>query len=116
MTVEKRAKREQGGTFAQLYDAQEELSRRNAKPLGRPKKKVARKPTTIHLTPAETRSLGKLHLLINDRFSVNRSELVGVAIDALVTLVEQKGLKPLENSDIQDVDDFRRLIFDFIKL
>jgi hypothetical protein len=116
MTVEKKAKQEQGGTFAQLYDVQEELNRRNTKPLGRPRKKVQRKPTTIHLTPAETRNLGKLHLLVSERFSVNRSELVGIAIDALAALVEQKGLKTLAKSESQDVEDFRQIIFDFMKL
>jgi hypothetical protein len=116
MTSEKRAKREQGGTFAQLYDVQEELNRRSAKPLGRPRKKVSRKPTTIHLTPAETRNLGKLHLLVSEQFSVNRSELVGVAIDALIALVEQKGLKPLDGPDVRDAEDFRQIIFDFMKL
>ena len=90
--AEKKARSGGEGTFAQLYDVQEELSRRNAKPLGRPPKKVQRKPTTIHLTQAENRNLSKLHLLVNDQFSINRSELVGVAIDALSVLMEEKGM------------------------
>lgn len=115
MTVDKNSKREERGTFAQLYEVQEELSRRNTKPLGRPRKKIQRKPTTIHLTPAESRSLNKLHLLVNEQFTINRSELVGLAIDALVALVEQKE-QAIEKSHIQDIEALRRLVFDFMKL
>ena len=104
------------GTFAQLYDVQEELSQRNARPLGRPPKKVQRKPTTIHLTQAESRNLSKLHLLVNDQFSINRSELVGVAIDALHILMEAKGIKALEEARIRDVEAFREFVADFMTL
>jgi hypothetical protein len=41
--TEKKVSREGQGTFAQLYDVQEQLNRRNTKPLGRPPKKVQRK-------------------------------------------------------------------------
>jgi len=103
------------GTFAQLYDVQEELSRRNAKPLGRPRKRVQRKPTTIHLTQAENRNLSKLHLMVNDQFSINRSELVGVAIDVLTALLEKKGIEALEGEYIRDVEAFREMARDFAK-
>jgi hypothetical protein len=108
-------KRSGQGTFAQLYDVQEELNRRNTKPLGRPPKKVQRKPTTVHLTKSESRSLNKLQLLASEQFSVNRSELVGVAIDVLALLVEENGKKLVAGADIQDVEDFRRAIIDFMK-
>lgn len=113
--TEKKGKREGQGTFAQLYDVQEELSRRNVKPLGRPPKKVQRKPTTVHLTKSEIRNLSKLQLLVSEQFSVNRSELVGVAIDALTLLIEEKGKMAVQNGQIRDVDAFRQLISDFIK-
>lgn len=114
--TEKRAIREGQGTFAQLYDVQEELIRRDTKPLGRPRKKIQRKPTTIHLTKSESRNLSRLHLLINEQFSVNRSELVGVAIDVLTTLMEEKkGLNVVEKAQVRDVETFRQLVFDFIK-
>jgi len=113
--TEKAAKRDGQGTFAQLYDVQEELSRRSSKPLGRPRKKVQRKPTTIHLTQTENRNLSKMHLLMNDQFSINRSELVGVAIDTLNKLLEKKGLGTVEKAQIEDVEAFRQLVFDFIK-
>lgn len=103
------------GTFARLYDVQEELSQRNVKPLGRPPKKVQRKPTTIHLTQSENRSLSELHLLINEQFSINRSELVGVAIDALAVLMKKKGVNPIKQAYVEDVEAFRQLIIDFIK-
>jgi len=114
--AEKKVRSGGEGTFAQLYDVQEELSRRNARPLGRPPKKVQRKPTTIHLTQAENRNLSKLHLLVNDQFSINRSELVGVAIDALSVLMEEKGIEALENAHIRDAETFKQAVFDFLKL
>lgn len=114
--TEKRPKRQGQGTFAQLYDVQEELSQRHTRPLGRPPKKIKRKPTTIHLTQSESRNLSKLHLLINEHFSVNRSELVGVAIDTLNILIQKKGLKPLQDADIRDAEGFRELIADFLDL
>jgi hypothetical protein len=104
------------GTFAKLYDMQEELSQRHVKPLGRPRKKIQRKPTTIHLTQAEVRSLSKLHLLVNEYSPINRSELVGIAIDTLTLLMEQKGKIIIEENDISDAEEFRQLIYDFIKL
>ncbi|MCB9076477.1 MAG: hypothetical protein H6631_02695 [Anaerolineaceae bacterium] len=109
------ANSEERGTFAKLYDVQEQMSRRNSKPLGRPRKKVQRKPTTIHLTQAENRKLSKLHLLVSDQISVNRSELVGVAIEVLAALVEKKGGKALEETRLEDIESFRDLVFDFIK-
>ncbi|MBN1995815.1 MAG: hypothetical protein JW953_24225 [Anaerolineae bacterium] len=103
------------GTFAKLYDVQEELSRRHVKPLGRPRKKIQRKPTTVHLTQAEMRNLSKLHLLTNDELSINRSELVGIAIDALACLIEEKGEVILGGSQIREVEAFRQVVIDFIK-
>lgn len=113
--AEKKAVRESQGTFAQLYDVQEELSRRNSKPLGRPPKKIQRKPTTVHLTKIETRNLNKLHLLIGEQFSVNRSELVGIAIDTLALLLEEKGKNALDNGQIRDMESLRHFISSFMK-
>jgi hypothetical protein len=113
--AEKKVTREAQGTFAELYDVQEQLNRRNVKPLGRPPKKVQRKPTTVHLTKAEVRNLNKLHHLVSDQISVNRSELVGVAIDVLALLMEEKGKNALESAQIQDIEALRQFISDFIK-
>ena len=110
MMAEKRTARAGQGTFAKLYDVQEELSQRNVKPLGRPRKKIRRKPTTVHLTQAEMRNLSKLHLLVNDHFSINRSELVGIAVDALVCLIEKEDEIFVQNGEIRDVEAFRQLV------
>jgi hypothetical protein len=115
MMAEKRSRAGQG-TFAKLYDVQEELSQRGIKPLGRPRKKIRRKPTTIHLTQSEVRNLSKLHLLANEHFSINRSELVGVAIDLLTLLMEKKGKVIVKTDEVRDVEAFRKSIADFIKL
>ncbi len=103
------------GTFAQLYDVHEQLSRQNAKSLGRPKKKTQRKPTTIHLTQLENRNLSKLHLLVNDQFSINRSEIVGVAIDVLSFLLEEKGEDYLIAAQLNDAEGFRQHLLEIIK-
>ncbi len=115
--LEQETKPERQGTFAQLYDVQEQLNRRQSKPLGRPPKKIQRKPTTIHLTKSEVKNLNKLHMAVGEQFSVNRSELVGLAIDVLAALLEEKGKKKAaEISQIQDMEAFYQYIFDFLKL
>jgi predicted HTH domain antitoxin len=114
MMVEKRSRAGQG-TFARLYDVQEELSQRGVKPLGRPRKKIRRKPTTVHLTQSEVRKLSKLHLLVNEHFSVNRSELVGVAIDALALLIERKSEEIIKTGGVRDVEALRQSVIDFMK-
>lgn len=113
--TEKKTARAGQGTFAKLYDVQEELSQRNIKPLGRPRKKIRRKPTTVHLTQAEVRNLSKLHLLVNEKFSVNRSELIGIAVELLAFLMEQNDHTFVENDQIRNIDDFRECVVDFIK-
>jgi hypothetical protein len=115
MMVDQETKPERQGTFAQLYDVQEQLNRRQSKPLGRPPKRIQRKPTTVHLTKSEVKNLNKLHLAVGEHFSVNRSELVGVAIDVLALLMEGKAKKTIENTQIQDIDALRKLVFDFVK-
>jgi hypothetical protein len=114
MMAEKRARAGQG-TFAKLYDVQEELSQRGLKPLGRPRKKIRRKPTTIHLTQSEVRNLSKLHLLVNEHFPINRSELVGVAIEVLTLLIEERGEEIIKAGEVRDVEVLRRSIVDFMK-
>lgn len=113
--AEPKTKQKTEGTFAQLYDVQQQISRRDAKPLGRPPKKVQRKPTTVHLTRTEIRNLSKLHLLVNEQFPANRSELIGLAIDALYILLEEKGKDELNAAQPADLETLRQLVFDFIK-
>jgi hypothetical protein len=113
--AEQRTARAGQGTFAKLYDVQEELSQRNVKPLGRPRKKIRRKPTTVHLTQSEMKNLSKLHLLLNDHISVNRSELVGIAVDVLASLVEEKEEFLVDDSEIRDAETLKQVLVDFIK-
>ncbi len=104
----------EGGTFARLYDVQQELNRRQTKPLGRPPKKVQRKPTTIHLAPAEKRNLAELKMLMDGQFPINQSELVGVAIDSLNALMQSKGKVAIANGQIRDAESFRSFIYGII--
>lgn len=103
------------GTFAQLYDVHEELSRKNNRPLGRPPKKVRRKPTTIHLTQSESRSLSKLQLQTSEYFSVNRSEIVGVAIELLSIVMEKNGENLVRKAELADLEGFRQVVIGFLK-
>ena len=108
-------KNEKAATFARLYDLQEELRQREKPRLGRPPKRVKRKPTTVHLTAEEAQTLGELHLSVKRRFSVNRSELVGLAIEVLAGLVHEDG-SPLLDETVTDLWVLRRRLYDFIKL
>ncbi len=104
------------GTFARLYDAQEEMSRRTAiKPLGRPPKKIQRKPTTVHLTSTEKRGLNELKLVIDEQFTVNQSELIGLAIDTLNVLMQKKGRVAMQKGEVHDIDSLRRLLTEIVK-
>ena len=62
------------------------------------------------------RTLSKLHLQVSEHVSVNRSELVGVAIDVLALLLESKeGLRALESAQIQDSEELRQITCGFVK-
>ncbi len=77
-----------GATFADLYDAQEEMGRRMLKPMGRPRNKVQRRPTTVHLTKEELRMLRRLHLIVSEHVSsMNRSQIMGMAIELVSEMV-----------------------------
>lgn len=103
------------GTFAQLYDVHEELSRKHTRPLGRPPKKIRRKPTTIHLTQSEARKLSKLQLQTSEFLTVNRSEIVGVAIEVLTILLEKNGDKLIKKAGYDDLEGFRQVVVGFVK-
>ncbi|MDM8527130.1 hypothetical protein QUF58_02860 [Anaerolineales bacterium HSG24] len=105
---------ENEGTFARLYDVQEELNRTNIKPLGRPRKKVQRKPTTVHLTSAEKRNMAELKMLLDEHLSINQSELVGIAISSLNALMQNKGKTVLASGAVYDIDSFREVVYGFI--
>lgn len=105
---------ERAASFARLYDLQEELLQKEKPRLGRPPKRVKRKPTTIHLTAEEAQALGELHLSVKRHFSVNRSELVGLAIEVLAGLIYKDGSTLLDET-VTDLWIFKRRLSDFIK-
>jgi hypothetical protein len=107
-------KNEGAATFARLYDLQEELRQRERPRLGRPPKRVKRKPTTVHLTAEESQVLGELHLSVKRHFSVNRSELVGLAIEMLAGLVHEDGSTLLDQT-VTDLGALKRRLYDFMK-
>ncbi len=77
-----------GSTFADLYDAQERLTRQTSKPMGRPKNKIPRTPTTVYLTKDEMRMLRRLQLTMDEHISsINRSQIVGIAVELMAELV-----------------------------
>ena len=105
---------ERAATFARLYDLQEELRQRERPRLGRPPKRIKRKPTTVHLTAEETQALGELHLSVKRHFSVNRSELVGLAIEVLAGLLHEDG-STLLDEQVTDLRAFKRRLYEIIK-
>jgi hypothetical protein len=107
-------KNERAATFARLYDLQEELRQKEKTRLGRPPKRIKRKPTTIHLSAEENQTLGELHLWVKRHFSVNRSELVGLAIEVLAGLIHEDGSTLLDET-VTDLWTLKRRFYDFIK-
>ncbi len=87
MAKRKSAEDISGSTFADLYDVQEELGRKALKPMGRPRNKIQRKPTTVYLTKEEAMMLRRLHLTLNEHISVNKSQIIGMAIELISDLV-----------------------------
>jgi hypothetical protein len=107
-------KNERAATFARLYDLQEEFRRREKPRLGRPPKRIKRKPTTVHLSAEENQMLGELHLLVKRHFSVNRSELVGLAIEVLAGLIYQDGSILLDET-VTDLGALKRRLYEITK-
>lgn len=97
-----------GSTFADLYDIQEELNRQTAKPLGRPRKKVKRDPTTIYLTKTEKTILRRLDLLMGDHLSINRSEIVGIAIELLSEIIAEHDDDGTLLEGVRSPDDIKK--------
>ena len=107
-------KKERAATFARLYDLQEELRQRERPRLGRPPKRIRRKPTTVHLTTEESQTLGELHLSVKRHFSVNRSELVGLAIEVLADLIHEDGSTLLDET-VTDLGALKKRLYEIIK-
>ena len=107
-------KNEKAATFARLYDLQEELRQKERPRLGRPPKRIKRKPTTVHLTNEEAQALGELHLSVKRHFSVNKSELVGLAIEVLAGLIDENGLTLLDEQ-VTDLWKLKKRLYKIVK-
>jgi hypothetical protein len=113
--VADKKRNEKAATFARLYDLQEELRQRGKPRLGRPPKRIKRKPTTVYLTAEEAQILGELHLLVKRYFSVNRSELMGLAIEVLAGLIYEEDSSTLLDEAVTDLWALKRRLYDFMK-
>lgn len=110
MTKRRSAEDMSGSTFADLYDIQEELNRQQSKPLGRPKKKVKRNPTTIHLTKEEKLQLNRLHLILSEHLSLNKSEIVGIAIETLSEIISNNNDDGTPLNNARSIEDLKRRV------
>jgi len=83
------------GTFADLYDTEQRT--RPARP-GRPRSKKKRKQVTLYLTPEQEEALSDLHHTWKKRMKVDRSDIAGMAIELLATVIEKhNGLLDFSN-------------------
>jgi uncharacterized protein YaaR (DUF327 family) len=56
-----------------------------------------------------------MQLQASEYFSVNRSEIVGVAIEVLATILEKNGENLVKKADFADLEGFRQAISGFVK-
>lgn len=103
-----------GSTFADLYDIQQEMGRQQGKPLGRPPNKVKRNPTTVHLTKEEKTALNKLHLVMGEYLSLNKSMIVGIALETLTEVLELYDEDELL-SNARSADDIKQRVQDLLR-
>ena len=83
------------GTFADLYDTEQRVARTRP---GRPRSKTKRKQVTLYLTPDQEEALSDLHYIWKKQIKVDRSDIAGMAIELLSTLVEKEnGLLDFQN-------------------
>ena len=87
------------GTFADLYDAEQEV---RATRLGRPRSKKKRKQFTLYLTREQEEALSDLHHAWRKRIKVDRSDIAGLAIEVLAALAAGK-------DGLLDFQDFKSL-------
>jgi hypothetical protein len=87
------------GTFADLYDIEQ---RARTKRAGRPKRTRPRKQFTLYLTQEQEEALADMHHAWRKQFKVDRSDIVGFAIEVLSLLNEK-------NIGLADFWDFESL-------
>jgi hypothetical protein len=76
------------GTFAELYEAEQQAG---AIRPGRPHRKLPRRQFTFYLTLEQEDALSDLHHAWRKRFKVDRSDIVGLAIEVLALLEKKDG-------------------------
>lgn len=85
----------QRGTFADLYDTEQHV--RATRP-GRPRRKVPRKQVTLYLTQEQEEALSDMHHVWRKQFKVDRSDIVGLAIELLASIAEgDNGILDFQN-------------------
>jgi hypothetical protein len=105
-----------GSTFADLYDIQQEMNREGGRPMGRPRKKIQRKPTTIYLTKEEATLLRRLHVQLNENLSLNRSEIVGIAVELLTELLSEKAGDDSFLKNVYSAEEVKRRLKETLQL
>jgi hypothetical protein len=75
------------GTFADLYDTEQRVRSTRT---GRPRRKVKRKQVTLYLTPEQEDALSFLHYTWKKEVKVDRSDIAGLAIELLRSVVERE--------------------------
>ena len=85
----------QRGTFADLYDTEQRV--RAARP-GRPRRKERRKQVTLYLTQEQEEALSDMHHTWRKQFKVDRSDIVGLAIEVLADVIKSNnGILDIQN-------------------
>ncbi len=104
-----------GSTFADLYDVQQAFIRKDTKPIGRPKNKIQRKPTTVYLTKDEYNTLRRLHLTIGDHIaSVSRSEIIGLAVELISEVVSANDYDGSLFAGVRSFEGLKQRIMDIV--
>lgn len=92
--------KKQPGTFADLYDVEQTIRTTRS---GRPRRKQPRKQVTLYLTQEQEEALADLHYEWRKHFRVDRSDIVGLAIDVFVQLATKHN----ELSDFQNFESLK---------
>lgn len=100
--------KKQPGTFADLYDVEKTIHTTKS---GRPRRKRPRKQVTLYLTQEQEEALSDLHYQLKKQIKLDRSDLVGVAIEVLTELLTEHN----ELSDFQNLENLKVYILERIQ-
>lgn len=90
----------QPGTFADLYEVEKTI--KSTRP-GRPRRKRPRKQVTVYLTQEQEEALSDLHYRLKKQFKLDRSDLVGLAIETLTTLLTEHNIELLDFQNLESL-------------